>query len=49
MFKSNRDYKLYIQDIAYECKNIKKFVQNITYDKFEKAINDMVNKLNNKA
>jgi len=31
MFKSNRDYKLYIEDIYYECKNIKKFVENITY------------------
>ncbi len=27
MFKSNRDYKLYIEDIANECKNIKKFVE----------------------
>lgn len=34
MFKSNRDYKLYIEDIAYECKNIKKFVQDITYEEF---------------
>ena len=34
MFKSNRDYKLYIEDIAYECKNIKKFVEDITYDEF---------------
>ncbi|MGB5868318.1 MAG: DUF86 domain-containing protein [Arcobacteraceae bacterium] len=34
MFKSNRDYNLYIEDIAYECKNIKKFVENITYEEF---------------
>ncbi len=34
MFKSNRGYKLYIKDIAFECKNIKKFVENITYDEF---------------
>ena len=34
MFKSDRDYKLYVQDIAFECNNIKKFVQNITYDEF---------------
>jgi uncharacterized protein with HEPN domain len=34
MFKSNRDYKLYIEDIANECKNIKKFVGNITYNEF---------------
>lgn len=26
MFKSDRDYKLYIEDIATECKNIRKFV-----------------------
>jgi uncharacterized protein with HEPN domain len=47
MFKSNRDYKLYIEDIANECKNIKKFVENITYDEFEKAINEMLTKLDN--
>lgn len=34
MFKSSRDYRLYIIDIANECKNIKKFVANITYDEF---------------
>ena len=34
MFKRNRDYKLYIEDIAYECKNIKKFVQDVTYEEF---------------
>jgi uncharacterized protein with HEPN domain len=34
MFKSNRDYKLYIEDIASECKNIKLFVKDITYDEF---------------
>ena len=28
MFKSNRDYKLYIEDIANECKNIKKGIFN---------------------
>jgi len=49
MFKSNRDYKLYIEDIANECKNIKKFVENITYDEFEKAVNDMLTKLDNKS
>jgi len=38
MFKSNRDCKLYIKDISYECKNIKKFVENITYDEFTKNI-----------
>ena len=34
MFKSNRDYKLYIEDISFECRNIKKFVKNITYEEF---------------
>lgn len=34
MFKSNRDYKLYVEDIVNECKNIKKFVENITYNEF---------------
>jgi uncharacterized protein with HEPN domain len=34
MFKSNRDYKLYIEDIASECKNIKLFVKDTTYDEF---------------
>jgi len=34
MFKSNRDYKLYLEDISYECKNIKRFVENITYNEF---------------
>jgi len=34
MFKSNRDYKLYLEDISYECKNIKKFVENTTYEQF---------------
>lgn len=34
MFKSDRSYKLYIEDIANECKNIKNFVENITYDEF---------------
>jgi len=38
MFKSNRDYTLYIKDIAIECKNIKKFVQNTTYDEFTENI-----------
>ena len=34
MFKSSRDYKLYIIDIATECKNIRKFVENISYEEF---------------
>jgi len=34
MFKSNRSYQLYIEDIANECKNIKKFVKDITYQEF---------------
>ncbi len=34
MFKSNHDYKLYIDDIVSECKNIKLFTKGITYDEF---------------
>ena len=34
MFKSNRDYKLYIDDIVSECKNIRLFTKDITYDEF---------------
>jgi uncharacterized protein with HEPN domain len=34
MFKSNQDYKLYMEDIANECKNIKLFVKDTTYDEF---------------
>ncbi len=34
MFKSNRDYKLYLKDILYECENIKKFVSNVSYEEF---------------
>ena len=34
MFKSNRDYRLYINDIVVECANIKKFVSGISYDEF---------------
>jgi uncharacterized protein with HEPN domain len=34
MFKSNRDYKLYIEDIVNECKNIRLFVKDTTYDEF---------------
>ena len=29
MFKSSRDYKLYVDDIAYECKNIKKLCKKV--------------------
>jgi len=34
MFKSSRDYKLYIADIVNECKNIRLFIKDITYDEF---------------
>lgn len=34
MFKGKRDYKLYIEDIVTECRNIKKFVENISYEEF---------------
>ena len=42
MFKSNRDYKLYIEDIAFECKNIRKFVENITYEEFTQNLEKSV-------
>ena len=38
MFESSRGHKLYLADIAYECTNIKKFVENITYDEFTQNI-----------
>lgn len=34
MFKSNRDFKLYIQDIFNECKNIRTFTKNVSYEEF---------------
>ena len=34
MFKSNRDFKLYIQDISNECKNIRTFTKNVSYEEF---------------
>ena len=34
MFKSDRDYKLYLEDIMDECKNIRAFVDGVTYDEF---------------
>jgi len=34
MFKSNRDFKLYLEDISTECKNIKAFVKDVTYEEF---------------
>ena len=34
MFKSNRDFKLYILDISNECKNIRTFTKNISYEDF---------------
>ena len=34
MFKSNRDYNLYIEDVVNECKNIRLFTKDITYDEF---------------
>ncbi len=38
MFKSNRNYKLYIDDIVHECRNIKKFVDGIDYEDFAKNL-----------
>jgi len=34
MFKSNRDHKFYVEDIAKECQNIRKFTHGIDYDEF---------------
>ncbi|MEA3369938.1 MAG: DUF86 domain-containing protein [Campylobacterota bacterium] len=34
MFKSNRDFKLYLKDISSECKNIKTFTKDVTYEEF---------------
>ena len=34
MFKSVRDHKLYLEDILDECKNIRTFVDGVTYDEF---------------
>ena len=34
MFKSNRDFKLYIEDISNECKNIRTFTKNVSYSEF---------------
>jgi len=34
MFKSNRDYKLYLEDILNECENIRTFTQDIDYETF---------------
>lgn len=34
MFKSNRDFKLYILDISNECKNIRTFTKNVSYEDF---------------
>ena len=34
MFKSNRNWKLYVEDIATECKNIRQFTKGINYEEF---------------
>ena len=34
MFKSNRDWKLYVQDISDECTNIRIFTKDIDYEIF---------------
>ncbi len=34
MFNSNRDFKLYLEDISNECKNIKIFTKDVTYQEF---------------
>ena len=39
MFKSSRDYNLYIEDVVNECKNIRLFTKDITYDEFTENLN----------
>ncbi|MDD5372820.1 MAG: DUF86 domain-containing protein [Sulfurimonas sp.] len=34
MFNTNRDWKLYAEDILQECENIKKFTDGVTYEEF---------------
>ena len=34
MFKSSRDYALYLTDILTECRHIRSFVENVTYEEF---------------
>lgn len=34
MFKSNRDFILYLKDINQECQNIRNFTKNVTYEEF---------------
>ena len=34
MFSTNRDYKLYLEDISFECKNIIINSSNKRYDEF---------------
>lgn len=55
MFKSNRDFKLYLEDISSECKNIKAFTKvddkvlwdtlGEEFDLFENTINIIVQNL----
>jgi uncharacterized protein with HEPN domain len=34
MFKSHRDFKLYLEDISNECNNIRVFTKDVTYEAF---------------
>ena len=38
MFKTDRQWRLYVQDIADECKNIELFTHGITYEEFTENI-----------
>lgn len=38
MFKSNRDFKLYLEDVHTECKNIRTFTQDVSYEEFTENI-----------
>ena len=38
MFESKRDYRLYLEDIAMECKRIRKFTNGLDYNAFTENI-----------
>ena len=38
MFKTDRDWSLYIKDIYRECLNIENFTKNITYEEFANSL-----------
>ncbi len=38
MFSTNRSWKLYLDDIVQECKNIDIFIRDITYEEFHASL-----------